>query len=653
MNQAESNKEHGDKSESRGLKPAQGDRAEKKASSEASHGMEAHSKDVAAKVQEKRISRKSGATASGFQSADSLLPAEKSKSHKNESAKASSSDSHAPHHQDGKNDSGPGHKQDAKADSNGHKPEGTGKQAAESAINSASKEHHPATQNAERKQDHPADLAANALKSVFNLGQSIGKEADHLVKQAGQAEKQFEKSALQFGNGIKDGASNLVKQGEQGLHQVADGAGNTLKAIDKTAHQIQHNVDEGFKSASHQVGEHTNNILKTAKHVQHRFQEGTEHAVKEVGKEFGKIEHDVTKGARELGKVANEQLKANAEAGLDLLDKGEKAVEKGITSLERQAVVSGEELGRAANEAVHVVMTKAKNAGDIGSTIAQSVGVGGQEMLDGLGKATKQGLTTMQEHPVETVVTVVGVGSALALAGVIEVGSGGTATPLLVAAGTAAVEFVVANGATIGTVATLYGTGVAMNETIKAKEDIDKHGELNTLWNQENHSAAEIQAAKNTLIKDTSKAAFEDTAVAVSFATMGAGSILKLAKTSTAAAETVEAASVGLTEAGAACTEAAVTDAACANQTISAASGAGEMAHNAGELAKHAGHVADGGASAAHTGSKLPHVFEGVKGSTEIVQKTQDTLKLADEISHEEKDDAAKGQPTSQHKHGD
>lgn len=670
MNKAGSESENNEKALSHSAKTSAGDRAEKKSSSEAAKDMEAHNKTLTAQVQEKRQSRKSGATASGFKSADSLLPVEKSKH--NDSPNAL-------HKESSHNSSAEALKQSAKRDYSQHQNSDHLNSDAVKSASRADAGHAEKSSNATRNiaDASPADKASTALKSVFSLGQSIGKEVEHLAKQLEQTEKQvsqqvqkgtkdvaqgtqkfaqelghqvgnnvkntatnLNKGADDLGHGITDGANNLVKQTEKGLHQFANGAGHALNEMDKTAHQLQKNAVEGIGNVSHQVQENTSNILKSSRQVQHRVQDGTEHMVKQVGKEIGKIGQQVSESATELGKTVNEQAKSATEAGNNLVEKAVQTVEKGITSVVVENAPSAIMLGHRTNEAVHMVMTKARNAGDIGSTLAQSVGEGGKEMLEHLGHATMQGLTTMQEHPVETVLTVVGVGSAIALATVVEVGSAGTATPLVVAAGTGLLEFAAANGVRIGVTALVASAGMGLAETAKAASDVSNHGELDTLWNQERYSPEEISAARKLLIRDTSKAAFEDATVVVSLSTMGAGSVINLAKSSLPAAEAV---TVGLTEASATscAAEGIAADAACLENTTSAAHAVNNVAQTVeGEAAV---------AKAAHAGSKLPHVIEGAKGSGEIVQKGQDAFKLADEISHEKNEKPDTQESNSKH----
>jgi hypothetical protein len=167
------------------------------------------------------------------------------------------------------------------------------------------------------------------------------------------------------------------------------------------------------------------------------------------------------------------------------------------------------ELGSAAKKVGDVASTVATKTGNV-ADIAGLVGEAAWEGAKDTGKAVGQWVV---DHPKTAVAIGVGV---LAVA---EVASLGTATPA-VAAGLAA----------LGTVAEVGGTVAAAGMTAKSVYDVAQHGEIQTLWNQQDHTKDEVDAAKKGFINDTKGAAFFDATLGLGLGAKAVGSFLKGAR---------------------------------------------------------------------------------------------------------------------------
>lgn len=207
-------------------------KSEHKASSEASGGMVEHNKTIVKDIQEKRETRKSGATKNGFHSADSLLPHEdpnKAHAHKVDKAPLQHKMTEAPG-------------QHPKLEASQHKPEAE-----------PNKHEPPNFQRA-------TEAATKALQSVMNAGGGALNETHKFLKGMGAGEVEYVKelgdslnvAGDYYGNALF-GKVNIgadVKEFGSAIGQTLGTAGDYyLKQIPKGQANLGNDIGQAGKAA--------------------------------------------------------------------------------------------------------------------------------------------------------------------------------------------------------------------------------------------------------------------------------------------------------------------------------------------------------------------------------------------------------------------
>jgi hypothetical protein len=154
-----------------------------------------------------------------------------------------------------------------------------------------------------------------------------------------------------------------------------------------------------------------------------------------------------------------------------------------------------------ASDTYSAVSTKAHNVLDIAKTLAVGTGEAASETAHGVAQAVTAGAQWIKEHPNEAIALTAGAAAVI----VVEIGTGGLATPVI-AAGLNAV-----GGLSLA--ATAAGVTIVVYQTTTAADNVFKHGDVGTLFNQETHTLEETTEARERLKKDTGGALFTDVAI--------------------------------------------------------------------------------------------------------------------------------------------
>jgi hypothetical protein len=172
-------------------------------------------------------------------------------------------------------------------------------------------------------------------------------------------------------------------------------------------------------------------------------------------------------------------------------------------------------LADAVSDQVAHAATKAANLADIGKTLVVGTAEAGWDSLKEAGevveaggkaaaRAVESGAAWVSEHPNEAAA----IAMAVAAVAVVEISSGGMLTPLLLAkAGTLGGAAMAAVGG-LGTVAEAAGVVMTGYQAGKAYRNVNAHGDLGILYNQENYAKAEVERARAGLKEDTGTALF-------------------------------------------------------------------------------------------------------------------------------------------------
>ena len=159
-----------------------------------------------------------------------------------------------------------------------------------------------------------------------------------------------------------------------------------------------------------------------------------------------------------------------------------------------------------ASSAYTAVATKTHNIVDIGKTLAAGTGEAAVDAVRGAGHLIGAGAQWARAHP----------GEAAAVAGIAVVGTVAVVVTDGLAAPFVAPALQAAGGLSIGA-----GLGLAGTQALEAGIEVSKHGDIGTLYNQEQHTEAENQEARERLKKDTGPTLFTGATIAVT-ATVGA-----------------------------------------------------------------------------------------------------------------------------------
>ena len=230
-------------------------------------------------------------------------------------------------------------------------------------------------------------------------------------------------------------------------------------------------------------------VADGAKTVTNKVEQGAGNLVNKVEQGAGNLVDKVEQGA---GNLVN---KVEQGAG-NLLNKAETGVKSALNS-----------------DAAHYVEQKAENVADIGKTLvvgagesvwhsAKEIGNTAVAIKDGAVNGAGKTVEWVKEHPYEAIAVGTAVVAVAATGGL-------AAAPLaagLASMGAIAGGGIAAVGGSVAGVVEVAGVAVAGMQAIKTAANVYEHGDVGTLWNQENHTKGENDKARTGLKADTGEA---------------------------------------------------------------------------------------------------------------------------------------------------
>jgi hypothetical protein len=328
--------------------------------------------------------------------------------------------------------------------------------------------------------------------------------------------------------------------------------------------------------------------------------EAAKPAAHEEGGVWGWMKHAVStvESAGESALHNASTVLNNAETqGASLLHQGSNLVNRVETAGENALHQAGQGLQHVEQKVEKTVSSIAHsdtlhNVLDVGETLAAGVGQSAAKLgmgvvhgVEAVGHGIEQGVEWAEKNPVKAgLIAAAAVGVAA-----VEIGTGGLATPFIVAGAEATLGALSSTAAV--TAFTYAGFGAAGLASANAVYDVAKHGEIGTLMNQQHESPDKVQAAHDALKKDTGDALLGDLM-------LGGGYAVKWA------AKGISALRAGTEVAG------AETSAASTAQTGEAATAARPPVPGETPAAVHPGETPVG----AHPGETPPHVLETPTG---------------------------------------